>query len=96
MTMKAKRLVVLVAAAMLLGGCERRPVPPAVPATMMTAGGRFTVVQEGRFETSDYYHHEIVTITDNQTGKEYICVQGFGSPMQVAERHGKTTSTHDR
>lgn len=87
----------LIVAMLALAGCEQSP-PVDAPTVKVTGGkSRFSIEVVGRFETGhDGRDHDIIILTDTETGATYFAVQGFGSPQMVSERAGKTTVSRER
>lgn len=90
------KYLALASLGLILCGCGDDTKYPLAPHAIAQVPSRFSVTTAGIFKSSDQRWHDIVILKDEETGQEYVCVQGFGSPQLVSENHGKTHTTVDR
>lgn len=83
-----KKLIVLIGMAVLLGGCGN-PNPSSEEINPGEQSGRFKIVSAQRYVSANGYSRYILSITDSNTGDEFMAVEG--ACIREVVHSGKTT-----
>lgn len=86
-----KRVVVSVAAAVLLSGCSDHTPVENEKLNTQTQRGRINVTSAQIIRDARGYERDIIVLRDSKTGHEYIAVMGAGVTDMRMQSNGKTT-----